>query len=143
MLAIPPDFTFIVQIISFFILWMGLKRLVWDPMLVVLEQREERTRGARRLADELRATADVSAGEYERRVQEVRSAVVSESQTARANVETEERRILDAARTQASTQLAQLRDNLSKQAESARGGIASEAQGLARDMVQRVVGRAL
>lgn len=143
MLAIPPDFSFIVQILSFLVLWMGLKRLVWDPMLEVIEQRDIRTRGARQEAEELRATADTSAAEYDRQVQEVRSAVNIESQAARAGVEAEQRDLVTAARDQSSLQLAQLRENLTRQIEAARAGIPTEAQRLAGEMVQRVVGRSL
>jgi F-type H+-transporting ATPase subunit b len=143
MLAIPPDYSFLVQIVSFFILWMGLKRLIWDPMVEVLEQREARTRGARQEAEELRATADTSAAEYERQVQEARSALNGESQTARASVEAEQHEIVSRARDQSSAQLAELRANLSRQIATARAAIPTEAQVLARDMVQRVVGRSL
>jgi F-type H+-transporting ATPase subunit b len=143
MLAFPPDFSFFVQILSFVVLWVGLKRLLFDPMLQVLEERDARTAGARKMAAEMRAAADSSAADHERRLQELRAAVAADGQSARAAVEAEERKLINAARDQAAAELSQLRDNLTRQAESARVGIAAEARTLATQMVERVVGRQL
>ncbi|MBI3785784.1 MAG: hypothetical protein HY270_20515 [Deltaproteobacteria bacterium] len=110
MLTLPPDFTFVIQLISFFILWMGLKRLLFDPMLQVLEAREARTAGAHKTAAEMRATAATAAADYERHLQEVRSSVGADNQSARATVEAEERKVINEARDQAGLQLSQLRD---------------------------------
>ncbi len=143
MLAIPPDFSFVVQIVSFFVLWLALKRLVWDPMLRVLEERESRTIGARARAEELQATASGDEAEYDRRLREVRSGLLAESKTARARVEAEEREIISVAHLQAGEELAALRKSLTQQAQEAREGLDRAARGLAQDIVQRVVGRPL
>jgi F0F1-type ATP synthase membrane subunit b/b' len=47
MIAFPPDITFVIQIISFFVLWFGLKRLLFDPVLQVVDERKARTVGVR------------------------------------------------------------------------------------------------
>jgi len=47
MLTFPPDYTFLVQIVSFLILWQLLRRLAWAPMLRLLEERDERRIGYR------------------------------------------------------------------------------------------------
>ncbi|HVM97426.1 MAG TPA: ATP synthase F0 subunit B [Candidatus Acidoferrales bacterium] len=143
MLTLPPDFTFVIQLVSFLILWMGMKRLLFDPMIQVLEQREARTAGARQTAAELRAAAEGSAADYDRRLQEVRVKVGAEAQSSRATIEAEERKRIGEARDQAAAQLAQLRESLARQTEEARAGIAAEAQTMAAQMVERVVGRRL
>jgi F-type H+-transporting ATPase subunit b len=143
MLTFPPDFSFVIQIASFLVLWFGLKRLLFDPVLHVLEEREARTSGAQHRAVELKAEAEVSAAEYERRLHESRVASFAEAEVARSASRDEERRILAEVREQASAQLAQLRDNLGRQAEAARPALASEARDLASLMAERVVGRGL
>lgn len=143
MLTFPPDFSFVIQLVSFVVLWFGLKRLLFDPVLRVLEEREARTAGARRQAAEITATAEVAAAEYERRMQEVRHALASEAGAMHNAVQAEERRVLSAAREQANAQLARLRESLGAQAQSARPAIALEARDLAARILERVVGRNL
>ena len=58
-------------------------------------------------------------------------------------IEAEERKILSDAREHASAQLMQLRESLARQANEARPALSSEAQTLAGDMLERVIGRSL
>lgn len=141
MLTFPPDFSFVIQIASFLILWFGLKRLLFDPVLGVLEERDARTTGARQAAAEMTATAQRSQTEYERRMHELRVTLSAEAQAAHKAIQEEEHHILADTRQQASTQLMQLRDSLRRQAEAARPALLSEAKEIAGEIVERVVGR--
>jgi len=141
MLTFPPDITFVVQIASFVILWFGLKRLLFDPVLQLLEEREARTVGARHEAETMQAAVQESAAEYERRLREVRFALAAEFEAARAATRDEERQVLAAAREHSGAQLAQLRENLARQAAAARPALLTEAQDLAARMLERVIGR--
>jgi len=132
--------SFVVQIVSFLVLWFGLKRLLFDPSMQVLEERERRTVGERHVADELRKNAESSAADYERRMHELRVKLAGEAEASRKTIEAEERKILSDARAQASAQLMQLRDSLLRQATEARPALASEAQTLATQMLERVIG---
>ena len=143
MLTFPPDSSFLIQIVSFLVLWFGLKRLLFDPVMHVLEERESRTTGARRQAAELAAAAEVSAAEYERRLHEVRAALNVQAEAARQAAQAEEQRVLSEARDQASAQLARLRESLNAQTQAARPAVASEAREVAARIVQQVIGRPL
>jgi len=141
MLTFPPDISFVVQILSFVVLWFGLKRLLFDPVQHVLEERERRTVGERHVAAELRKAADQSGADYERRMRELRVKLAGEAEETRNTIQGEERKILSDAREQASAQLMQLRERLGRQASEARPALASEAQTLAVQMVEHVIGR--
>jgi F-type H+-transporting ATPase subunit b len=143
MLTFPPDISFVVQIVSFLVLWFGLKRLLFDPVLRVLDDRERRTVGEHQAADGLRKAAEVSAATYDQRMAEVRAQLAAESNTTFKAVEAEEQQIVADARAQANAQLAQLREQLGRQASEARPALAAEAQTLARQMLERVLGRAV
>lgn len=143
MLTFPPDFSFVIQIVSFFILWAGLKRLLFDPVLQVIEQREARTSGARHAAAEMTAAAQVSRAEYERRMHDVRRTLSAEGDATRNANQAEEQRLLTETRAQASTQLSQLRDSLRRQADEARPALTAEARDLSSRILDRVVGRPL
>ena len=143
MLTIPPDITFVVQIISFAVLWFGLKRLLFDPMLQLLEERDRRTTGAREEAQRLSSTAELAAADYDRRVHDMRQTLLTEADAARSVMLNEEQRVLSEARAEAGTRLSQLRASLSRQAEGARPALTAEARQLASRMLERVAGRAL
>ena len=141
MLTFPPDISFVIQIASFLVLWFGLKRLLFDPVLRVLDEREARTLGTRQAADELTSAAHGARAEYDRRIHEVRLALSGEMDAARVDTQRLERRVTSEAREQASAQLMQLRDSLGRQAEAARTALATDARDLAGRIFERVVGR--
>jgi F-type H+-transporting ATPase subunit b len=141
MLTFPPDISFVVQIVSFLVLWFGLKRLLFDPALQVLEERERRTVGERHAADGLRTAAEGSAEDYQRRMHEIRVKLAADADATFKAIEAEERTIVSDAREQANAQLMQLRERLGRQAAEARPALASEAQTLSRQMLEQVLGR--
>lgn len=141
MLAFPPDISFVYQIVTFIILFAGLKTLIFDPMLQVIEERERRTAGAKHMAASLRGESDQQAAEYESKLQQVRVEVSAQTEIARKAIEEEERAILGDARNQSAAELAQLREQLMHQADEARQKLAGEARDLSRQMFERVVGR--
>jgi len=143
MLTFPPDFSFVIQLVSFFILWVGLKRLLFDPVLQVLEQREARTTGARRAAAEMSAAAQTAQAEYDRRMHDVRLTLAAEADAVRNANQAEEQRLLSDTRAQAGAQLSQLRESLRRQADAARPALTAEAHDLAGRIVERVVGRSV
>jgi F0F1-type ATP synthase membrane subunit b/b' len=143
MLTFPPDSTFVIQIVSFLVLWFGLKRLLFDPMLGVLQEREARTTGARQAAAEMNAAAHVTETEYERRMHEVRQALAAEADAAHHANQAAGQRLLSDTRAEASTQLSQLRDSLRRQVEEARPGLSAAARDLASRISARVIGRQL
>jgi len=143
MLTFPPDYTFVVQIVLFLILWAGLKRLIFDPVVAMLDAREARTTGAKAAAAQMRSSTEVSAAEYEQKVQEARRQAAGDASVVRSGTAAEEQRVLDAAREEATKQLAVLRENLARQADAARPSLDGEAQQLAARMVERIAGRTL
>lgn len=143
MLTFPPDFTFVVQIVLFFVLWAGLKRLLFDPVMAVLDARQARTTGAREAALRVRSETELAAADYEHRLQEARGEALREAGRLRAETAAEERRLIEAAREAAGRELAVLRDTLARQAEAARPALEAEAREVARRMVERIAGRAL
>ncbi|MFQ5666776.1 MAG: ATP synthase F0 subunit B [Candidatus Binatia bacterium] len=141
MLTFPPDISFVIQIFSFLVLWFGLKRLLFDPVLQVLEERQARTVGTRRAAAAARATAEQSQAACERRLHEVRLALSAEMEAARAATQNAERELLSQVRDQASAQLMQLRASLARELDAVRPAVASAADALAARMLGQVMGK--
>ncbi len=141
MLAFPPDISFVYQVVSFVILLAGLKQLIFDPMLRVIEERERRTTGAKHAAADLRSDSERQAAEYEAKMQQVRLELSASTDSARAAIANEERGIVGAARTQTGAELTELRGRLARESEEARPQLSRDARDLAAQMFERVVGR--
>ena len=143
MLTFPPDYSFVIQVVSFLILWFALKRLLFDPVVQVLERREARTTGARHAAAEMQAATEAAAAAYERELHQVRIGLAADSEAARQSTREQERHVVAEAREAASRQLMQVREDLRRQAETVRPALAAEARDLSARMLQRVLGRSV
>jgi len=141
MLTFPPDSSFLIQIVLFIFLWIGLKRLLFDPVMHVLEARDARTSGLNREAAAMKASAQQSAAEYERHMQEVRRQISAAADAQLAAAHTAERQLIAETRLEASNQLMQLRDRLAGEAEAARTALGAEAHELSVRMLESVVGK--
>jgi F-type H+-transporting ATPase subunit b len=140
MIAFPPDITFVIQIVSFFLLWMGLKRLLFDPVLKVLEERRARTEGVRAQAAQLRSEVERAAAAFDLKIAQVRSEIGLEADAARNATDDEERRVLATARDQANAHIREESERVRAQADAARSSLAGESAELAGRIVERVVG---
>jgi len=76
-------------------------------------------------------------------MQEMRVTLAAEADGTFKAIEAEEQAILSQARAQASAQLMRLRERLARQADDARPALTAEAQTLAGDMLERVIGRSV
>ncbi len=137
------DVSFVIQIVSFLVLWFALKYLLFDPFVRVLDERQQRTVGTSEQAARTKVQAEATAAEYERRLHDVRVQLAAAAAAAQAATQAAQRELLAAAQGETTTQLAQLRENLSRQMEATRPTLATAAQELAADMAGRVVGRPL
>jgi len=141
-MELVPDYSLIVQIILFVVLWMGLKKLLFEPVLGVLEEREHRTAGRMALAGQEKARAGEAKGEYEAAIREARVKVARESEAAEKAAWEEHGKAVAAARGKAAEEIGRSRGELAAAVEEARGRLKAEAEKIAEEMLERVTGRA-
>src|SRR5262245_58158627 len=98
MLKIPPDYTFLLQIVLFVVLWVVLKRLWFDPALRVIRERAARSEGAVAEARAVQADAERLRGEHAAALDQARDEAHRETQEILRTAETEQKRLLDDAR---------------------------------------------
>jgi len=127
----------------FLLLIYPVNRLLVQPLLRVLDERDARTSGAlaqsQKLADEARsARAELEAGlnEARARAQTRRAAILGDG-------ETEERALLEAARDEASSAIEGVRRSVENELVDARASLQTEARVLAREAATRILGRAI
>ena len=142
-MGITLDVTFAIQIVSFLVLWAILRRLLFEPMLEVLEKREQRTRGSLEAASHMHADVEAMRADYDARVRSARQKSLADLEASRKLTAAEERTILGAARDQAAARLATSRAEVGLQIEAARTTLQRDAATLARQLVEKVVGRSI
>jgi F-type H+-transporting ATPase subunit b len=133
-----PDYTILIQIVAFIVLWSVLKRLVFDPIMDVLDARNERTVAARAHAEQLLAAAESARSEYEQSLLRTRARMAQEAGAARNAAQEEANRALNETREAANEELRHMRAEVQGQIEAARRTLATQADALAEEMVGRV-----
>jgi len=137
---LTPNYSFFIQIITFVILWQGLKRLVFDPYLQLLDQRDRRTVTAQAEAEKLVAEAEKVRLDYEQSLQKMRVQMAQEAAAARNVAQEDGQRALAAARTSANEEMLRMRAQVAAQVEAARQSLSAQAASIAEEMLQRVTG---
>ncbi len=137
---VPELFPLLFQVATFLVLWICLKRLLFDPLMQVIELRRQRTVGARAHAEELMAIVERDREEYEQSIHAARARLAQESDAARNAAQQESAALLAKERSQAAEKIAQLRDGLKTQVDQARQVLAGEAEAIATEMLARVTG---
>ena len=140
-MGISIDSSFLIQIVSFLILWAVLKRLLFDPMLHVLEERERRTDGNLKAAEELREQAAALRSQHDTSIHAVRRSVSEKTEESRKAALAEERQIIAAARDAAAATLNSTRAEIAAQIENARQRLTGQAADLAQQLTEKVLGR--
>jgi F-type H+-transporting ATPase subunit b len=129
--------------VLFLLMIVPVNRLILQPLLSVLDEREARIAGARERADEVARRADETLEAYEARIAE-----------ARAEAEAERRGTLDEARSRhaervtrergaGEASIAEARAQVASALEAARTQLETQAQDLARQAAERMLGRSL
>jgi len=140
---ISIDYSLVVQIVLFLILWSILRRVLFGPVGRLMAERERRTEGsqaeARSLMEEgqeLQARYDAAIAKARAEGEAIKSEIREEAQKAR-NV------ILSQGRDVATQKIQEIREEVQKELEAARRVAATNAEALAQEMAEKVLGRKL
>ncbi len=118
-------------------------RLVLQPLVAVLEEREARTVGAIARAEALAAELAGQRTILEEGLAAARAEARARRTALLAEADVEDRRLIAAARADGKQELDALRVGVTEELESAREGLASDARALAREAASRILGREL
>ena len=119
-------------------LYIYLRRMFFRPLGAVLDERRERTEGARRRAEETFQQAERKAAEYEAALQAARAEIYREQEAARTKtVEAHAARVKQ-ARAEANAQLRAARERIALDVEAAQKSLQGQSDALA-DRIIRIV----
>ena len=139
-MSLTVDSSVILQIITFFVVWVFLRRLVFDPFSQVVATREARTTGTQAASAALTGEAGNARTRYDAAVAAARTEIAQQSETARKSAQEESDQALTAARNAAATATAQQRDAAARAVDTARQTLLAQAESVANDMLARCTG---
>jgi F-type H+-transporting ATPase subunit b len=136
-----PDVT--VFWVVFLILLTGviLNGLILKPVLRVMQEREGAVKSARELAVSAAARAEAAVAEFETRTQAARAEIYREMDEKRRRALDHRAELLAQTRREAEASIQQATERVALQAEAARGQLEREADTLANEIAERVLGR--
>ncbi|OFV88593.1 MAG: hypothetical protein A3J75_06225, partial [Acidobacteria bacterium RBG_16_68_9] len=122
-----PDYSLIIQVVTFLVLWACLKRLVFDPMSQVLDDRHQRTVGTRAVAESMLAGVQSARDEHANTVQAVRHEIAQQAEASRKAAHAAHNQALAEARGEAAAEQERQRAALQEQLANARRALDAEA----------------
>ncbi len=144
MLKIPPDWwTFGTLIVSFLLFWFIFKRLLFDPFLRLLADRELKLKTLSERTEHLIREGEAADEERGRQLAALRHELLAERETERRRVEEEIGQIMEDARLAAKDSVERVRVEIERELRDAEQQLGSLGESLAVELAERVLGRSL
>jgi F-type H+-transporting ATPase subunit b len=140
MLDFPPDFTFVIQLVGFFVLMAILNKLLFAPFIEVINEREARTEGAAAHAVEGQDEANTLKAKIDAEMAEARREAATIADSIRRDGRAKEAEIYERGKLEAASKLAELRAGIESERVSAETELRDSAKALAASMVESILG---
>ncbi len=139
----PDPVQLVILLVLFMLLIVPANRLLFEPLLGVLDERDKQIEGARERAAGVAAEADRVLGEYEASIGEARKSAEGERRKALDEARREQSRVTAEARGSAEEELARARSGVAEALEQARSELRGQSEQIAREAASQVLGRSL
>lgn len=138
---ISLDLSILYQIILFVALWLILNKILFQPYLQLLEERERRTIGAEHDSADLEHEGTRLRAQYEGKIAQAQSAAYAAKDAILQEARQQREKILGQARAEAASKLEQARREIALALEKEKALAAAETATVAGEMVSKVLGR--
>lgn len=144
-LELMPDFaeTLPALLVAFVVVTLLLDPLIFQPLLKVMDEREERIEGARRRADQVQEQAEEALNRYEDSIRAAYDQAAVERRRRTDTAREELARLTSQAKHEAEHEADRAREELSASVEEARDSLREGASDLATLAAERILGRSL
>lgn len=142
-MTIVPNITLLIVMAIVLVLMVVLDKLLFKPMMGLLEERKARTAGRRARAEEASNEADGIWESYQASLAEARSGAEATRMELVREGEEERQRMTDAASAEAEKVVTETKAQVQAQAEQAREAVRAEVETLAKAMAEKILGRAV
>lgn len=140
---ISLNYTIFVQFVLFIILIQILKRILFEPVLKVLKERDSRTSGYYEHARSLDGEVTSKATDYEEKISREKYILAEKRDELRTQASKEVDKILEEAQAEAAKELEKLKSSIADEASAAMEILRDEVSLIAGDMAGKVLGRTL
>ena len=140
---ISIDYTLIIQMINFLVLILILNRFLYKPILNVLDERKRKIQDSEGAVKELEDRTAQQWEAYQRQLQEAKVSATVEKEKLKGEGLEAERRLLEQVRTDMARSMEEARRRVQGEADQARESLRVQADGIAREMAQKILGRSL
>ena len=138
---ISLDISILYQVILFVILWLVLNKVLFEPYLRLLSEREQKTTGAQHDSAELEYEGARLRAQYEEKIAQAQSVAAVERERILQTAREERERILAQARQEAEQTLSLRRREIATALETDRRLAAAEVATIAAEIASKVLGR--
>jgi F-type H+-transporting ATPase subunit b len=136
-----PDLSVLWVIFFVLLLTTLLDRLLFRPVLRVMEERARATRSARELAERSANEARLASAEFDRKTTEARAELYRQMDEMRRAATSERAEILSRTRAEAESEIAAASAKLAAEADEARRRLDADAEALGAAVAERILGR--
>jgi F-type H+-transporting ATPase subunit b len=138
---ISLDISILHQIILFIVLGLILNKILFQPYLRLLEERERRTIGAEHDSADLEHEGARLRAQYEEKIAQAQTAAYAAKDAILQEARQQREKILGQARAEAASKLEQARREIALALEKEKALAAAETATVAGEMVSKVLGR--
>jgi F-type H+-transporting ATPase subunit b len=136
-----PDLSVVWVIFFVLLLTFLLNRLLFKPLLRVMEERQRAVTSARELAERSAHEARRAAAEFDRKTGEARAELYRQMDDMRRTALEERAAIMNRTRAEAESEIAAASAKLQAEAEEARRRLSTDAEVLGAAVAERILGR--
>ena len=138
---ISLDISILYQVILFVVLWLIVNKVLFQPYLKLLDERERSTTGAQHDSTELEHESARLRAQYEEKIAQAQSVAAGERERILQSAREQREKILGQARQEAEQTLAGRRREIATALETERRLASAEAATIAADIAGKVLGR--
>lgn len=137
------DIVFLFQVVNFLVLLFLLNILLYKPIRKALSDRETEVAASRERTLSVDLEVQEKMARYEEKLREVKAGAAEERNLTLREARAEESRILEAARSDASESLTEIRGAIRTEAAKAETYLRNQAESLSRVISEKILGRSL
>jgi F-type H+-transporting ATPase subunit b len=138
---ISLDISILYQVILFVVLGLIVNKVLFQPYLKLLDERERKTTGSQHDSSELEQESARLRAQYEEKISHAQSLAAAERERILQSAREQRERILSAARQEAEQTLAGRRQEIAAALVAERRLASAEAATIAADIASKVLGR--
>ena len=137
------DYSLGIQIINFVLLIFILNRLLYKPLLGMIDKRKQKFADSEAEIERLRETVEQQMAAYEEKLRRAKAAAVEEKNEIIRKGAEESRAITDAVRAEIPELMEQFQVRMGREIDAAKRILTSQSQRLSIEIAEKVLGRSL